>query len=209
VGDDRDRSRRRRCRGDHRRVRGADQLAQPAADRRRDHAPTAPHRLPRHRSGGAGWALAGFALGVLAGLLWRRVLPGLATAFAAWFGLAFLAAQVRIHYLTTTSLEQSGRDFEIDQRWTKSGVRVDDTQINTVLQAVGIQQSSGPVTAQPGTSSSIDPVQYLPQHGYTQITSYQPDSRYWTIQWIEFGALAALALLLLGAAFWLLRRRST
>ena len=41
----------------------------------------------------AGWALAGFALGVLAGLLWRRVLPGLATAFAAWFGLAFLAAR--------------------------------------------------------------------------------------------------------------------
>ncbi|MCW2529776.1 MAG: hypothetical protein JWM76_4636, partial [Pseudonocardiales bacterium] len=35
----------------------------------------------------------------------------------------------------------------------------------------------------------------------------QPDSRYWTFQWIEFGWLTALALLLLGAAFWLLRRR--
>lgn len=160
----------------------------------------------------AGWALAGFALAVLAGLLWRRVLPGLANAFAAWFGLAFLAAQVRMHYLTpltTTSLQQSGRDFEVDQWWTKSGVRVGDTQINAVLQAVGIQQSSGPVTAQPGTSNSTDPVQYLLQHGYTQITSYQPDSRYWTFQWIEFGWLTALAVLLLEAAFWLLRRRST
>ena len=163
----------------------------------------------------AGWALAGFALGVLAGLLWRRVLPGLATAFAAWFGLAFLAAQIRLHYLTpltTTSLEQSGRDFEIDQWWTKGGVRVDDAQINSVLQAIGFQQSGGDgkvTVAQPGGGSSIDPVQYLLQHGYTQITSYQPDSRYWTLQWIEFGALTALSLLLLGAAFWLLRRRST
>ena len=160
----------------------------------------------------AGWALAGFALGVLAGLLWHRVLPGLATAFAAWFGLAFLAAQIRLHYLTpltTTRLEQTGRDFQIDQWWTKGGMRVDNAQVNTVLQAVGIQQISGPVTAQPGTSSSIDPVQYLLQHGYTQITSYQPDSRYWTLQWIEFGALTALSLLLLGAALWLLRRRST
>ncbi|MGI8417016.1 MAG: hypothetical protein ACR2P2_12595 [Nakamurella sp.] len=160
----------------------------------------------------AGWALAGFALGVLAGQLWRRVLPGLATAFAAWFGLAFLAAQVRMHYLTpltTTSLEQSGKDFGLGQWWTKGGARVDDAQINSVLQAVGIQQSSGSPTAaaQPGTGGSVDPVQYLLQHGYTQITSYQPDTRYWTFQWIEFGALTALTLLLLGGAFWLLRRR--
>ena len=55
--------------------------------------------------------------------------------------------------------------------------------------------------------SNVDPVQYLLQHGYTQVTSYQPDSRYWPLQWIEFGWLTALALLLLGTAFWLLRRR--
>lgn len=163
----------------------------------------------------AGWALAGFALGGLAGLLWRRVLPGLATAFAAWFALAFLAAQVRMHYLTpltTTSLEQSGKDFGIDQWWTKGGVRVGDAQINTVLQGIGFQQSGGDgkvTVTQPGGGSNVDPVQYLLQHGYTQITSYQPDSRTWTFQWIEFGALTALAVLLLGAAFWLLRRRST
>jgi hypothetical protein len=30
-------------------------------------------------------------------------------------------------------------------------------------------------------------MQYLLQHGYTQVTSYQPDSRYWTLQWIESG----------------------
>ena len=160
----------------------------------------------------AGWALAGFALGVLAGLLWRRVLPGLATAFAAWFGLAFLAAQVRMHYLaplTTTSLEQSAKDYGIDQWWAKGGVRVGDAQINAILQAIGFQQNGGggKITVQAGEGGGVDPVQYLIQHGYTQITSYQPDSRYWTLQWIEFGWLIALAALLLAAAFWVLHRR--
>lgn len=57
------------------------------------------------------------------------------------------------------------------------------------------------------SANSIDPVHYLAQHGYTQVTSYQPDSRYWTLQWIEFGWLPALAFVLLGTALWLLRRR--
>jgi hypothetical protein len=161
----------------------------------------------------AGWALAGFALGVLAGLLWRRVLAGLATAFGAWFGLAFLAANVlRPNYLaplTTSSLQLSTSDMSLSQWWTRGGVRVSDAQINTVLQAIGFQDlgGGGKVTVQPGSGGSVDPVQYLLQHGYTQVTSYQPSSRYWTFQWIEFGWLTAVALLLLGAALWLLRRR--
>ncbi len=161
----------------------------------------------------AGWALAGFGLGVLAGVLWRRVVAALATAFAAWFGLAFLAANVlRPNYLTrltTTSLQLSGKDFSLDQWWTKGGVRVSDSRINTVLQAIGFQANggSGKVTVQPG-ASNVDPVQYLLRHGYLQVTAYQPDSRYWTFQWIEFGWLVALTLVLLGTTFWLLRRRS-
>jgi hypothetical protein len=161
----------------------------------------------------AGWALAGFTLGLLAGLLWRRVVPALATAFAAWFGLAFLTATIlRPHYLaqrTTTSLQLSNTDLTFGQWWTKGGVRVSDAQINDVLQTIGFQElgGSGKATVQPGASGSVDPVQYLIQHGYTQVTSYQPDSRYWTFQWIEFGWLTGLALLLLAATLWLLRRR--
>jgi hypothetical protein len=162
----------------------------------------------------AGWALAGFALGVLAGLLWRRVVAALATAFAAWFGLAFLTATfLRPNYLarlTTTSLQLPGKDFSLDQWWTKGGVRVSNAHINTVLQAIGFQANgaSGKVTVHPGAGGNVDPVQYLLRHGYLQVTAYQPDSRYWTFQWIEFGWLVALTLLLLGATFWLLRRRS-
>jgi len=161
----------------------------------------------------AGWALAGFSLGALAGLLWRRVLPALATAFAVWFGLAFLAAnQLRAHYrapLTTASLQLPGSDLSLNQWWARHGARVPADRINHILQAVGFQQSgsSGKVTVQPGSAPSIDPVHYLLRRGYTQITSYQPDSRYWPFQWIEFGWLTALSAALLAVTLWTLRRR--
>ena len=161
---------------------------------------------------GAGWALAGFGLGVLAGMLCRRVLPALVTAFGAWFGLAYLASEVRAHYLaalTTPSLNLSPTDLPLDQWWTKGGYRISDTQINSVLHTIGVQMDgSGKVfAAAPGADDSVDPNQYLLGHGYQPVTSYQPDSRFWTFQWIEFGWLIALTLLALGTTLWLLRRR--
>ena len=47
-----------------------------------------------------GWTLLGLGAGVLAGLLWRRVVPAVATSFGAWFGVAFLASVLRPHLLT-------------------------------------------------------------------------------------------------------------
>lgn len=159
----------------------------------------------------AGWAMAGFALGVLAGLLWRRTLPALASAGAVWFGLAFVGGGfLRLHYLaplTTTSLQLSSTDMPVAQWWTKGGLRVGDAQINSTLRAIGVNlNGSGNETVHPG-SSDVDPVQYLIQHGFQQVTSYQPVGRYWTFQWIEFGWLTVLTVVLLGATLWLLRRR--
>lgn len=160
----------------------------------------------------AGWALAGFALGVTAGLLWRRVVAALATAFAAWFGLAFLTAtELRPNYLaqlTTTNLQLSARDLSLGQSWSKDGVRVGDAQLNSVLQAIGVQfDGGGPNQVPRPGGPAVDPVQYLLQHGFQQVTSYQPDSRYWPFQWIESGWLVGLSALLLVTTLWLLRRR--
>lgn len=162
----------------------------------------------------AGWALLGYSLGVLGGVLWRRVIPTLATAFAVWFGLALLTAnELRPHYLTplkTTGLQISGNWVQVAQWWTKGGVRVSSAQLNSVLASQGFQSidGSGEVTARPSRApTSIDPVHYLMQHGYLQVTTYQPDSRYWAFQWIELGWLVALSLLLIGTALWLLRRK--
>jgi len=61
----------------------------------------------------------------------------------------------------------------------------------------------------PATPANLgDPVQYLIQHGYTLLTTYQPDSRFWPFQWIEGSWLLALSLLLIAATVWLVRRRA-
>ena len=159
----------------------------------------------------AAWALAGFALGALAGVLWHRVVPAIATAFAAWFGLAYVVAvQLRNHYrvpLQTTDLDVPKHVLVISQWWTKGGVRVGDAQINQVLQSYGAQVDGKRATVHV-TPGGADPFQALVQRGYRQVTSYQPDSRYWSWQWIETGGLLVLSLALLGLTFWLVRRRS-
>ncbi len=205
-----------RRRDHHDRVRSVDHVAEPAPVRQRHHASSAQTIFPETGLAAAGWALAGFATAVLAGLLWRRVVPAIATAFAACFGLEYLGATYRTHYLTpltTTSLDQPAKALTISQWWTKSGIHVSSNQVASALSGVGapFNESGGKITSTAGSSTgagtNIDPVQYLLQHGYTQVTSYQPDSRYWPLQWIEFGWLTALALAFLGIAFWLLRRR--
>ena len=39
--------------------------------------------------------------------------------------------------------------------------------------------------ADKGSPAPPDPIAYLSEHGYTHVHTYQPDSRYWTFQWIE------------------------
>lgn len=159
-----------------------------------------------------GWGLLAFSAGVLAGLLWRKVVPAIVTSFAAWFGLLFLAATYRLSIWPplTSSKELATSDTDLHEWWTKGGERVSYTEINRVLEDIGAQMNDGSVRVEVGRGSATptDPMQYLNDHGYTQVRSYQPDSRYWTFQWVELGILLALSVLLLGVAFWLLRRRS-
>jgi len=158
-----------------------------------------------------GWGVLAFSGGVLAGLLWRKVVPAIVTAFAAWFGLMFLAASVRLSVWAplTTSKDLSLDDVDLDEWWTKGGSRVSAAEINSVLESIGAQMNDGNVHVQVDKGGvRTDPFDYLADHGYTLVRSYQPDSRYWTFQWVELGLLLTVSVVLLGIAFWLLRRRS-
>jgi hypothetical protein len=160
-----------------------------------------------------GWPLLAYSIGVLAGLLTRRVVPALVATLAVWTGLAFLVAWLRkYHYLAPLDTSQprvASGDQVLGTWWTRGGARVTDAQVNQVLQSLGYQTSNagGDVAAKPG-GDPTDPFHYLVQHGYTQWTTYQPASRYWTFQAMEVTWLVALSLVLLAAAVWLVRRRS-
>jgi hypothetical protein len=154
------------------------------------------------------WTLAAFAIAVLAGMLIRRVVPAVVATLVVYAGLAFATAGfLREHYLTplvTTSFMVPGvsTTWTIGQWSTKDGrfAFADDPPMNLINQFCS---SLAPNKIGPNGFA-----QCLAQHGYTQLTSYQPASRFWPFQWIEGGWLLTLSVLLIAAAIWLVRRRA-
>jgi hypothetical protein len=159
----------------------------------------------------AAWTLAAFAIGALAGMLIRRVVPAIAATLAAYAGLALAAGMfLRQHYavplvINTSNLNVPGSAWIMSQWWTKDGKFAFAGQPPNNL----IEQFCSPLVAGPAKPSHGTVVQCLSQHGYPQWTSYQPGSRFWPFQWIEGSWLLALSLLLIVVTVWLVRRRAT
>jgi ABC-type transport system involved in multi-copper enzyme maturation permease subunit len=170
----------------------------------------------------AAWTLAAVAIGALAGLLIRRVVPAIAAALAVCAGLLCTARlYLQQHYMTPLT----GRNLSsppastwiISGWWTKNGTTVSQSAVNQVMNSV-FQRimpailpknvNSDYVKFYKGEASS-QVMSYLLHHGYTHWISYQPGSRFWPFQWIEGGWLLALSVLLVTATVWLVGRRAT
>jgi hypothetical protein len=161
----------------------------------------------------AAWTLAAFAIGALAGILIRRVIPAMFATLAAWAGLAYVTgAFLRRHYeaaLVTTNPNVTTPAWVLSQLWIRGGKPAGLSMINQTLGPVGFQAVTPNVFQTTGlVRGNLNPVQYLIQHGYALVTTYQPDSRFWPFQWIEGGWLLALSLFLIAATVWLVRRRA-
>jgi uncharacterized membrane protein len=159
----------------------------------------------------AAWTLAAFAIGALAGLIIRRIVPAMAVTLGAYTGLA-LATRVflRERYLppvVTSDPDFSSRPGAGGSPWvlrtwfTGPGGRVtSQPAIDRLLRAY---QPGG---ASPRTSTANGLARVLAQHGYTQWASYIPVSRFWPMQLIEGGWLLVLSVLLIAVTVWLVRR---
>jgi len=156
------------------------------------------------------WTLAVFAIGALAGMLIRRVVPAIVATLAVYAGLAFAAAAfLREHYMTplvtsnmNISLPGASTAWIIDQWSTKGGNFA--FAGNPPISLINQYCSSVP-------PDKIGPLGFAPclaQHGYTMWTSYQPASRFWPFQWIEGGWLLVLSALLIAVTVWLVQRRA-
>lgn len=150
-----------------------------------------------------GWVLAAFAIGVVAGMLIRRVVPAMATAMAVVGGLG-LAAGLYLRQRYLPPLVLAGANGPGPSDWTlgswytgRGGQPVDPVTAQVTC------PGPGPYGSSPGVGP-----QCLSQHGITQWWSYQPPSRYWPFQGIEGGALLALAVLLIAATIWLVHRKA-
>jgi hypothetical protein len=167
----------------------------------------APLTFDLHGVAFAAWTLAAFAIGALAGMLIRRVVPAIVATLVVYTGLALAAGlYLREHYMTpllTSNPNVPGSAWILSQWWTKGGKPVSQSVLSQVLQG-----ASQPAGGKGGVPQSSNTTQYLIQHGYTQWTTYQPGSRFWPFQWIEGGWLLALSVLLIAATVWLVRRRA-
>jgi hypothetical protein len=157
------------------------------------------------------WTLAAFAIGVLAGMLIRKVVPAIVATLVAYAGLAILTgAWLRAHYfapIVTRSLNVPSSVWIVSQNWTKSGQTVSQKALYQVLGGAPAQ-----VAGKEGGGPNLHALaawQYLIQHGYIQVTSYQPATRFWAFQWMEAGWLLGLSVLFITVTVWLVRRRAT
>jgi hypothetical protein len=164
------------------------------------------------------WTVATFAVGALAGMLIRRVVPAIVATLAVYAGLAVAAAAfLREHYLAPLVSSDSnvpGTAWIIGQWWTKDGRfafagNPPDSLLNTCSFPQGPGGKGGGIGAPGGAPSSVNPfAQCLAPHGYAQWNSFQPVSRFWPFQWIEGGWLLLLAALLIAVTVWLVHRRA-
>jgi hypothetical protein len=160
----------------------------------------------------AAWTLAAFAIGALAGILTRRVVPAIVAALTAYTGLALLAGNVlRQHYLTPLVAIGSnlpGSVWITSEWWTKGGKfafggRPPVDLLQQLCPASFVAGPGGGIGIKGGAGA---PTTCLAQHGYTQWSDYQPASHFWPFQWIESGWLLALSVLLIAVTVWLIRR---
>jgi hypothetical protein len=155
----------------------------------------------------AAWTLVAFAIGCLAGLLIRRVVPAIVVTLAAYAALGVAAGGfLRQHYTTplaSHALSAFGTAWVLSQQWLLRGHPASWSTVNQVLLRGGAQVSGkdGP------DPYSLVAWRYLAHHGFTRLTTYQPASRFWTFQWIETGWLLALAALCIATTVWLVRRK--
>ena len=125
----------------------------------------------------AAWTLAAFAIGALAGMLIRQIVPAIVATLAAYTGLAFLAGNVlRQHYLTPLVAKGSNLPdsaWITSEWWTKGGKFAFGGRPRVDL----LQQlcPSSFVTGPGGgiaVKGSFTPTTCLTQHGYTQWSDY-------------------------------------
>ena len=140
----------------------------------------------------AAWTLIAFAMGAIAGMLIRRIVPAIVATLATYTGLALLAGNVlRQHYLTPLVAKGSNLPnaaWITSEWWTKAGkVAFTGRPHVTLLQQLCPSNFVSVPDGGIGVRGAFSPTTCLVQHGYTQWSDYQPASHYWPFQWIEGG----------------------
>src|SRR5262249_41411082 len=112
----------------------------------------------------AAWTLAALAIGALAGILIRRVVPAIVATLAAYTGLALMAGNFLLpNYMTprvTANPNVPGSAWITSQWWTQGGTFAFSRPPNTLLQQFCSSSPAGPL----GKPTHTTLAQCLSQH---------------------------------------------
>lgn len=148
-----------------------------------------------------GRAVFALAVGVFAGALLRRVVPAIGVTLVAWIAVVVPSVTVlRPHLLTPLTLVDPNAD---PGGWIISDVWKSPT--GNVLSYDQVSQLRYDASV---AGHKFDAFPYLAGRGYVHTVVYQPANRFWPLQAVETGGLAVLAVVLLAATVWLVRRRA-
>ncbi len=144
-----------------------------------------------------------FALGTAAGALIRRTVPAMAVTLGGYLALFLPLESLRYHLIAPlTAHGPFGGTPQVPlSAYVLSNSYADASghPVDFGVMVNACQTSHGGET---GVRLSC-----LAAKGFQFSTTYQPDSRFWPIQGIETGILAAAAVALLGIAAWWAARR--
>jgi len=147
------------------------------------------------------YALFALALGVLAGLVFRRTVAAMTATLVAFGATRFLVSDfVRPHFMAPL--------HRVISATATSGMPGDWVLSNTLVDAGGrrITTANEELAVVHAQQAGIDPHTYILTLGWRRVISYQPAGRFWTFQLFEAGLYAGLAVALVLVALWLVRR---
>lgn len=147
------------------------------------------------------YALFALALGVLAGLVFRRTVAAMTATLVAFAATRFLVSDfVRPHFMAPLHRVIAA---------TAGGSAPGDWVLsNTLVDAGGRRITAGreDLAVLHAQQAGIDPHTYILTLGWRRVISYQPAGRFWTFQILEAGLYVGLAVALVLVALWLVRR---
>lgn len=147
------------------------------------------------------YALFALAVGVLAGLVFRRTVAAMSATLIAFGATRFLVIEfVRPHFLAPLHRAVLATDSGLGPGdWVLSNTLVDGggRQITAAREDLAVTHAQ---------LAGIDPHTYIVTLGWKRLITYQPEGRFWTFQLLEAGLFVCLAALVVLVALWLVRR---
>lgn len=144
------------------------------------------------------YTLYAFALGTAAGAIVRRVIPAMAVTVAGFIALRFPLQSLRYHLLTPLTVTYPA--FGNTPAAEKGGALMNSVFTTATGRHISAQTVNVTCPRQTLTCALA--------HGFRNLDTYQPASRFWTLQGIESGIFIAAALALLAVAIWYVARRT-